>query len=107
MAEPFLTVIQLFLRVFTVAIRPSLQVFTIAIRPSLQPLRTVANFVVSGNRALTLVRVPAPSPVSVQVESIEALPPVVETVSAAEAVLAEVAASVVEEECAEAADAIE
>ena len=106
MAERSLAVILLFLRVFTVAIRPSLQVFTIAIRPSPQPLRAVATFVASGNRALTLARVPAPSAVSVQVESIEALPLVVETVSAAEAVLAEVAASVEEEQCA-AADGID
>ena len=73
-AELSLAVILLFLRVFTVAIRPSLQVFTIAIQPSLQPLRTVATFVASASRVLTLALVPAPSAVLVQGESIEALP---------------------------------
>jgi len=73
-AELSLAVILLFLREFTAAIRPCLQAFAIAILPSLQPLRTVATFVVSGNRVLTPVLVPAPSAVSVQVESNEDLP---------------------------------
>jgi len=74
-AELSLAVILLFLRVFTAAIRPCLQVFTIAIRPSLrEPLRTIATFVASASRVLTLALVRAPSVVSVQVESNEDLP---------------------------------
>ena len=74
-AELSLAVILLFLRVFTVAIRPCPQVFTIVILPSLrEPLRTVATFVASAGRDLTLALVPAPSAVSVQGESNKALP---------------------------------